>query len=153
MVNLSDTGPRSFKLCARSLRRVRLRGSLLGCAARRRLRPTFSLASLYFRVRTSALLHHTTAPQPLATLQNSLSGSLIRIHNDFGFWILDFGLTNGIEMIQWLLSFQSKIQNLKSKIVSVAPDELYANSLSGFHFCASRRRLSQGAALAARLHL
>jgi hypothetical protein len=35
---------------------------------------------------------------------------------DFRFWILDFGLANGIEMIQRFLALQSKIQNLKSKI-------------------------------------
>lgn len=122
MVNLSDRRTRRLKVCARFIRHGGLCGSLRGSAARRALRPGLRFAAINFRSRASASLRNTTTPEPPATLQDSLSCSVIKVHK-----ILSIPL--------------------------IASTEFNANGVSGFNFCAGRRRLPQCAALAARLHL
>ena len=83
MVNLSDSRSRAVKVCARFICQGGLGGSLRGGAARLALRPGFGLASYNFGSRASVSLHDTTTPQAPATLQNSLSCSVVRVHRIF----------------------------------------------------------------------
>jgi hypothetical protein len=93
MVNLSDRLPRRLKVCARFIRQRGFGRSIQRSAARLRLLRAFSFAALNFRSQRSAFLRNATASETPATLQNSLSCSVIKVHKDFGFWILDFGLS------------------------------------------------------------
>lgn len=145
MVNLCDERACAFMLDALFSADGGFRRSFQRSSAAREMRPFVLLvAFLRARCHTRASVHCARPAKSLATLQNPLSCSMMKAHNDFGLPIFECGLEAGIK---------SAIRIQKSPIASVAPAKFNAYGSSGFNFCASRRRLPQCASFAARLHL